>query len=310
MSAKHSNWPELPLEKWRDTYATLHMWTQIVGKIRLTQTPWINHSWHVTLYVTARGLTTSPMPCRERTFQIDFDFIDHKLVVTTGEGDVRRLELKPRSVADLYRELFDNLRDLGLDIKIHTKPNEVPDPIPFEKDDKHADYDKDYAHRFFLVLTQADRVFQQFRARFIGKVSPVHYFWGASDLAVTRFSGRLAPPHPGGMPGLPDWITREAYSHEVSSAGFWPGGGPLPFPLFYSYTYPQPDGFAAAKVKPSAAYYTTDMGEFVLPYDEVRKAKSPDAVLLEFLQTTYEAASTFGTWDRKALERDKVPGPE
>ena len=306
-SVKTEAWPSLPLEEWKDTYATLHMWTQIVGKIRFAQTPWINHSWHVTLYVTSRGLTTSPIPYGEKTFEIDFDFIDHRLVIETSGGDVRFIELRPRSVADFYSEVMSTLRDLGLDIRIHTLPNEVADPVPFEKDEQHASYDPDYANRFWRILVQTDRVFKEFRARFIGKCSPVHFFWGSFDMAVTRFSGRTAPPHPGGVPHLPDVVAREAYSHEVSSCGFWPGGGPVPYPVFYSYAYPAPEGFKDAPVKPSGAFYSTDLGEFLLPYDEVRKAGQPDEMLLDFLQSTYEAAANLAKWDRHALERDKLP---
>ena len=300
-------WPALPLEEWKDTYATLHMWTQIVGKIRFAQTPWINHSWHVTLYVTSRGLTTSPIPFGEKTFEISFDFIDHRLVIETSGGDVRSIELRPRSVADFYSEVMTTLRDLGLDVRIHTLPNEVADPVPFEKDTQHASYDPEYANRFWRILVQTDRVFKEFRARFIGKCSPVHFFWGSFDMAVTRFSGRTAPPHPGGVPHLPDVVAREAYSHEVSSCGFWPGGGPVPYPVFYSYAYPSPEGFKDAPVKPSGAFYNADLGEFILPYEEVRKTARPDDALLDFLQGTYEAAANLAKWDRQALERDKLP---
>lgn len=306
-SDKMAAWPSLPLEEWKDTYATLHMWTQIVGKVRFALTPWINHSWHVTLYVTCRGLTTSPIPYGVRTFQIDFDFIDHKLVIETSDGDIRHIGLRPRSVADFYREVMAKLRELGLDIHIHTLPNEVADPVPFEKDEQHASYDPEYANRFWRILVQTDRVFKEFRARFIGKCSPVHFFWGSFDMAVTRFSGRTAPPHPGGVPHLPDVVAREAYSHEVSSCGFWPGGGPVPYPVFYAYAYPAPEGFKDAPVKPSGAIYNTDLGEFLLPYDEVRKAGRSDAMLLDFLQSTYEAAANLARWDRQALERDKLP---
>ena len=296
-------WPSLPLEEWKDTYATLHRWTQIVGKIRMARSPWINHSWHVTLYLTARGLTTSPLWHGARTFQIDFDFIDHRLLIQSGEGAVRTIALRPRPVADFYRELFATLRELGLEVKIHPTPNELEDAIPLDTDREHASYDAEYANRFWRVLVQSDRIFTAFRGRFIGKCSPVHFFWGSCDLAVTRFSGRRAPQHPGGVPHLPDDVAREAYSHEVSSCGFWPGGGPVPFPAYYSYAYPTPDGFGAAPVRPSAAFFSRDLGEFVLPYDEVRRAPSPDAVLLEFLQSTYEAAAELGRWDRAALER-------
>ena len=296
-------WPSLPLVEWKDTYATLHRWTQIVGKIRMAQSPWINHSWHVTLYLTARGLTTSPLWHGARTFQIDFDFIDHRLLIQSGEGAVRTIALRPRPVADFYRELFATLRELGLEVKIHPTPNELEDAIPLDTDREHASYDAEYANRFWRVLVQSDRIFTAFRGRFIGKCSPVHFFWGSCDLAVTRFSGRRAPQHPGGVPHLPDDVAREAYSHEVSSCGFWPGGGPVPFPAYYSYAYPTPDGFGVAPVRPSSAFFSRDLGEFVLPYDEVRRAPAPDAVLLEFLQSTYEAAADLGRWDRPALER-------
>jgi Family of unknown function (DUF5996) len=296
-------WPPLPLEAWSDTCATLHMWTQIVGKIRLVQSPWVNHSWHVTLYVTSRGLTTSPIPYGTRIFQLDFDFIAHELTVETTDGGVGRVPLEPQPVSTFYRRVMSELAKLDVHVDILARPNEVPDPIPFDRDDVHRAYDREYAHRYWRVLVQADRVFKVFRARFIGKCSPVHYFWGAPDLAVTRFSGRRAPEHPGGIPNLPDRVTREAYSHEVSSCGFWPGGGPVPTAAFYSYAYPEPKGFSAAKIAPSAAFYSRDLGEFVLPYDAVRQAANPDDTLLAFLQTTYEAAANLAGWDRAALER-------
>jgi hypothetical protein len=279
------------------------MWTQIVGKIRLAQTPWVNHSWHVALYMTSRGMTTTPIPHGTRTFQIDFDFIDHRLVIQTSDGALRTMPLRPVSVADFYAELMTTLRDLDLAVNIVTKPNEIESPIPFEQDHTHASYDPIYANRFWRVLVQSDRVMKEFRARFIGKCSPVHFFWGSFDLAVTRFSGRPAPPHPGGVPNLPDAIAREAYSHEVSSCGFWPGGGPVPMPVFYTYSYPEPDGFKAAAVRPDGAFYHADLREFLLPYDQVQQAPSPDDMLLEFLQSTYEAAANLGAWDRRALER-------
>ena len=295
-------WPSLPLEAWSDTCATLHMWTQIVGKIRLAQSPWINHSWHVTLYVTTRGLTTSPIPYGNRTFQIDFDFIGHEVKIQSSDGGVAGFSLQPQSVAAFYRRLQSEMGKLDLHVNINGKPNEIPDPIPFDQDETHKAYDPVYANRFWRVLVQADRVFKEFRARFVGKCSPVHYFWGAPDLAVTRFSGRSAPKHPGGVPHLPDRVAREAYSHEVSSCGFWPGGGPVAYPVFYSYAYPEPNGFAGAPVKPSPAFYSTDLREFILPYDAVRAAESPDETLLDFLQTTYEAAANLANWDRKFLE--------
>jgi hypothetical protein len=296
-------WPSLPLEAWADTYATLQLWTQIVGKIRLVQSPWVNHSWHVTLYVTARGLTTSPIPHGIRTFQIDFDFIAHQLVLLSSDGGTGGFALEPQSVATFYGRLMDEMEKLGLHVDIYRLPNEIENPIRFDQDEVHRSYDPEYAHRFWRILVQADRVFKEFRARFIGKCSPVHFFWGAPDLAVTRFSGRRAPEHPGGIPNLPDWITREAYSHEVSSCGFWPGGGPIPYPAFYSYAYPAPAGFPDAPIQPSAAFYSTDLGEFILPYDAVRQAESPESTLLDFLQSTYEAAANLANWDRGSLER-------
>jgi len=299
-------WPSLPYQEWKDTYATLHLWTQIVGKIRLVQTPWVNHSWHTTLYLTSRGLTTSPIPYGTRTFQIDFDFIDHELLIQTSDGEVKTIALAPRSVADFYQELFAELAALNLKLKIKTKPNEVGNPIPFEKDIAHASYDANYANRFWRALVQADRVLNQFRARYLGKCSPVHFFWGSFDLAVTRFSGRRAPDHPGGIPNLPDEITREAYSHEVSSCGFWPGNEQMPYPIFYSYAYPEPADFSTATVRPAAAAYSQEFHEFILPYDEVRRALSPDESLLEFLQSSYEAAAHCGDWDCAELERTEL----
>jgi Family of unknown function (DUF5996) len=300
-------WPSLPLEEWRETYATLHLWLQIVGKIRLMQNPWVNHSWHVTLYVTASGLTTSRIPYGNRAFQIDFNFVEHRLTVDTSDGRRAALPLEPQTVATFYRRLMELLSTLGVPVKIHRRPNEVADAIPFDQDEVHSAYDPEYANRFWRILVQAERVFLEFRAGFIGKCSPVHVFWGAPDLAVTRFSGRPAPPHPGGVPNLPDWVAREAYSHEVSSCGFWPGGGPVAYPAFYSYAYPEPPGFAQAKVAPAEAFYSTDLREFILPYDVVRGAVSPDGTLLDFLQTTYSAAADLAGWDREALERAQDP---
>jgi hypothetical protein len=297
-------WPSLPLEAWEDTYATLHRWTQIVGKIRLAQTPWINHSWHVPLYVTSRGLTTSPIPHGARTFEITFDFVEHTLLIEASDGSGKTLALRPQSVAGFHSELLGTLEGLGFGVTIHGRPNELEDATPFAKDRLHASYDAEYAARFWRVLVQSSRVFQAFRAPFLGKCSPVHFFWGSFDLAVTRFSGKSAPPHPGGIPNMPDWIAREAYSHEVSSCGFWPGGGPHPFPLFYSYAYPEPEGFATATVEPEGAFYSDELREWVLPCEAVRGAASPDDALLAFLQTTYEAAAGLGGWNRSALERD------
>ncbi len=299
--SKSEIWPSLPLKDWQDTYATLHMWTQIVGKIRLAQTPLVNHWWNTTLYLTSRGLTTSPVPYDTRTFQVDFDFIDHRLLINTSDGLTKSLALAPRSVATFYGEVMDTLGSLGIAVHIHAKPDEVAEPIPFAEDHKHASYDAEYANRFWRMLVQADRVFKQFRSRFIGKCSPVHFFWGSFDLAVTRFSGRRALERPGA-----DAITREAYSHEVISHGLWPGGGAVESPMFYSYTAPAPAGLEnASSIQPSAAVYDVQMSEFFLPYDEVRESDSPDESLLEFLQSTYEAGATLANWDRAALERSE-----
>ena len=305
MSILQEAWPPLPFAEWKDTCTTLHMWTQIVGKIRLSLTPWTNHSWHVTLYVTSRGLTTSPIPHGFYTFEIRFDFIDHELRILKSDGATRVLKLQPQSVARFYEEVMKAMSDLELPVKIDMLPNEIADPIPFDRDEEHRAYDPEYANCFWRVLVQADRVFKEFRSRFCGKCSPVHLFWGAPDLAVTRFSGRAAPPHPGGIPHLPDAITREAYSQEVSSLGFWPGNAMMPMAIFYSYAYPEPPGFAEAKVRPAAASYNSTFREFILPYDEVRGAKSPDEMILDFAQSTYDAASTLGKWDRAALEEKK-----
>lgn len=296
------DWPDLPLDEWKETYSTLHMWVQIVGKVRLVQTPLINHWWNVTLYVTSRGLTTSPMPYGDRTFQIDFDFIAHRLVISACEGGERILELAPRSVADFYAEFMQRLRELGIEVHISPIPQEVPDPVPFDQDFAHASYDAEYANRCWRILSQADRVMQTYRSSFVGKASPIHFFWGSFDLACTRFSGRPAPPHAGGG-SLPDWIVREAYSHEEFSAGWWPGSGPIQYPAFYAYAYPEPAGFRGAAMRPPGAFYSTDLGEHILPYDQVRLAADPDTALLEFLQTTYDAAADLGGWDRQALER-------
>lgn len=304
MNDHDTDWPSLPLEHWQDSYSTLHLWSQIVGKVRLTQTPWINHSWHVPFYVSARGLTTSAIPYRRKTFQIDFDFIDHQLTVLASDGRHEQFSLEPMSVADFYEKTMSSLARLGLNVTIYPKPVEIPDPImSFDEDTKLAAYDKESVTRFWRILTQVNRVFTVFRSRFHGKVSPVHFFWGAFDLAVTRFSGRTAPKHPGGMPNCADWVMEEAYSHEVSSAGFWPGAG-LGEAAFYAYAYPAPEGFEDYPIKPEAAYFHADLGEFILPYDVVRNAADPDSVLMDFLQTTYEAAAVLANWDREKLECD------
>ena len=294
-------WPELSYPQWRQTAATLQLWTQIVGKIRLALTPWLNHGWHVPLYVSARGLTTSPIPAGREIVEIEFDFIAHRLLVRTSRGDEGILALEPRSVAEFYGELLDLLRGIGVHVAIKDMPNEVADPIRFAEDRIHASYDADSAYRFWRVLVQADRIFKLFRSSFLGKASPVHFFWGSFDLAVTRFSGRKAPPHPGGVPGLPDAVTREAYSDEVSSAGFWPGSDAYPRAAFYSYAYPEPPGFREAKV-PEGAFFDTTLSEFILPYDTLREAGDPDRLLLDFLGSTYAAAADAAGWDRAALE--------
>ena len=305
MNGARNSWPSLPFAEWKDTAITLHMWTQIAGKIRLTLSPWTNHSWHVTLYVTARGLTTSPIPHGLATFEIRFDFIDHQLRILKSDGAGLTIELKPQSVAKFYETLMMALRDMELAVTINTTPNEIENPIAFDHDEQHQSYDPEYANRFWRVLVQSDRVFKEFRSRFCGKCSPVHFFWGSFDLAVTRFSGRPAPPHPGGVPHLPDEITREAYSQEVSSLGFWPGNAAMPTPIFYSYAYPEPPGFSEAKVQPDAAFYEPKLREFILPYDAVRDADKPDQVLLDFAQNVYDAASQLGKWDCAALEEKK-----
>jgi hypothetical protein len=294
-------WPDLPYNSWRDTAATLQLWTQIVGKVRLKLTPWLNHGWQVPLYVTARGLGTSPIPAGSEILEIEFDFISHRLIARTSRGEKRELPLEPQTVADFYRSVIDLLNSIGVAAAIHEMPNEVPHPISFSQDRSHSSYDHAAAHNFWRALVQADRVFKLFRTGFLGKASPVHFFCGSFDLAVTRFSGRTAPRHPGGVPGLPDAVTREAYSHEVSSAGFWPGSEGFPHAAFYSYAYPEPAGFRDRPVTHGARFDGV-LGEFILPYEAVRNAADPEALLLEFLSTTYAAAADTGGWDRAALE--------
>jgi len=294
-------WPTLTLDSWEDTYATLHMWTQIVGKVRLRLTPVINHWWNVPLYVTARGLTTSRIPYGERSFEVRFDFIRHQLVIETSGGVLKTLPLAPRSVADFYQEFMNTLRSAGIEVKIWRMPVEIPNPIPFDQDRMHASYDPKSAETFWRILLSVDSIFNQFRSEFIGKSSPVHFFWGSFDLAVTRFSGRRAPERPGA-----DAMTREAYSHEASSVGFWPGGGDIKDAAFYSYTVPEPQGFKEARVRPDAAFYQKQLGEFLLMYDDVRKAQSPSTALLDFCRSTYEAGASLGNWDRNGLERPRA----
>jgi Family of unknown function (DUF5996) len=290
------------LAEWKDTYDTLHRWTQIIGKIRLALTPKLNHWWNSTLYITPHGLTTSPMYYNGRLLQIDFDFIAHLLFIITADNPTKTIALRPCSVAEFYQETMLALRSLGMPVSVWTTPVEVPDRTPFEQDKKHTSYDPEYVQRFWRILAQASRVLSEFRSRFIGKVSPVHFFWGAFDLAVTRFSGRTAPSHPG-VPYCPPFVMVEAYSHEVSSCGFWPGGGPVNEPVFYAYAYPEPQGFKEYPIQPKEAFYHTEMSEFLLPYDVIRTTNSPDDVLLAFLQSTYEAAATCAKWDRSTLER-------
>jgi hypothetical protein len=292
-------WPSLPLfSAWADTCETLHMWTQIVGKVRLALSPHVNHWWEVPLYVSARGLTTSPVPFGNIIFEVEFDFIDHQLRVVTNRGANKSMRLYPCTVADFYKEFMDLLRSLDINVKIWPVPSEVPNPIRFDQDTAHASYDPQLANSFWRILVTCDGIFKEFRSRFIGKVSPVHFFWGGFDLAVTRFSGRRAPERVGA-----DKITREGYSHEVSSVGFWPGGGEIKGAAFYSYAAPQPPGFNERPVRPATAFYNTQMGEFLLMYDDVRTSVSPGNALLEFCQSTYEAAADLGKWDRRALER-------
>ena len=290
-------WPELVLEEWQDTLATLHMWTQIVGKIRLEQTPLVNHWWNVPLYVSARGLTTSPMTYQDRIFEIEFDFIDHTLRIQCSDGSLATLDLRPQTVADFYEEVMEALHGLGIDVKIWPMPVEIPNPIRFDQDQTHKSYDADYVNRWWRALVSVDEVFKEFRTRFIGKVSPVHFWWGSFDHAVTRFSGRLAPPREGA-----DRITIEAYSHEVISHGFWPGGNGVQA-AFYAYSAPEPSGLPESKIKPAAGFYSQDMKEFLLPYDAVRQSSSPEEALMDFCQSTYEAGANLARWDRKALER-------
>jgi hypothetical protein len=298
MNDRPECWPALSLDSWKETYATLHMWSQIVGKVRLKLTHLMNHWWNAPLYVSARGLTTSRIPYGQRSFEVWFDFIRHQLVLETSDGAVKTMQLAPRTVADFYQDFMSMLQSAGITVKIWHMPVEIPDPIPFDEDRIHAAYDSQSVEKFWRILLSVDSVFQQFRSGFLGKSSPVHFFWGSFDLAVTRFSGRRAPQRPGA-----DAMTREAYSHEVSSVGFWPGSGEIKEAAFYSYTQPEPEGFKQARVRPEAASYSTQMGEFLLLYEDVRKAKSPSRVLLDFCQTTYEAGANLANWDRDGLER-------
>ena len=298
-----SPWPELPLSDWSETCETLHRWTQIVGKVRMTLTPLVNHWWNVTLYITSRGLATAPIPLGARTFDVTFDFCEHRLLIACSDGRTESLALAPMSVADFYHEFMHRLQRLDIDVHIWTVPSEIENAVPFEQDRVHAQYDPVYAQRFWLALAQSDRVMQAFRARFIGKVSPVHFFWGSFDLAVTRFSGRTAPPPKGATPNVANWVMAEAYSHEVSSCGFWPGNGGYGRAAYYVYAYPEPPSYGETRLQTADAFYDRGLGQFILPYDAVRRSSDPDALLLGFLQETYAAAADQARWDRQALER-------
>jgi hypothetical protein len=302
------SWPALPLSDWSHTCETLLRWTQVVGKVRMVLTPLVNHWWNVTLYVTSRGLTTSPIAYEARTFEIRFDFVDHQMLIETSDGAIEPIALAPMSVAAFYAEVMARLERLGIKVHIWTMPSEIEGAVPFEQDRAHAHYDPVLAQRFWLALAQADRVFKVFRSRFIGKVSPVHFFWGSFDLAVTRFSGRTAPPPGGVTPNVAGWVMAEAYSHEVSSCGFWPGNGGYGRAAFYVYAYPEPAGYGDTRLSAAEAFYDTGLGQFILPYDAVRQSPDPDALLLGFLQETYEAAATRAQWDRQSLERARLPG--
>jgi hypothetical protein len=303
--ANTNPWPAIPLAEWEDTLATLHLWAQVIGKTKLRRAPIANHWWNSTLHLTSRGFTSGPIPAGARTFDLEMDFVDHRVVLSTSDGPREAIEMRPRPVADFYRAVSAALAAHGLATPIRTRPAEIEGGIPFERDDSHRSYDPDAAQRFWRATLSAHRVLSEFRARFVGKCSPVHFFWGSFDLAVTRFSGRRAPPPTRAMPGYPRWANAEAYSHECSSAGFWPGQG-LGHPSFYAYAYPEPDGFAGARVSPDAAAYNEDFGQFLLPYDAVREAADPDAALLAFLRSTYEAAADHAKWPREELER--APG--
>lgn len=305
-----SDWPALPAEEWGETLAALHLWTQVVGKVRMVCGPWLNHSWGVTLYVTSRGLGTSLVPYGAQSFEIDFDFVDSRLRARSTSGRAAEFELTPMSVASFHARTLDAMASLGMPVEINPMPNEIPDAVAFPEDTRERRYDPDHARALWGALVQAQRVLTRFRAGYLGKASPVHLFWGAFDLAVTRFSGRLAPEHPGGMPNFPDDVAREAYSHEVTSCGFWPGNASAPTPIFYAYAYPTPEGFADARVEPDAAFWLSELGEFALPYEAVRLSATPDATLLDFLESTHAAAASLAGWDRPQLECAAPAGPD
>jgi hypothetical protein len=302
---RKENWPELSYEKAKQTYETIHLWTQVAGKIKLTKLPWINHSWHVTLFVTPFGLTTGDIPGNGKHFQINFDFLRHRLQIITSKKEEQVFDLKSLSVASCYKHTLTTLKKFGIDCQINPIPNEIENPIPLHQDKTHATYYPEHAADLHQALLKANKVLTQFRAEFIGKCSPVHFFWGSFDLAVSRFSGRQAPLHPGGVPNLPDWVAQEAYSHEVSSCGFWPGNDAVPFAAFYSYIYPEPDNFKNSAVKPETAYYDKNLREFVLPYKEVQQSETPSETLQDFLHSTYETAANLSQWDRNSLEKKK-----
>ena len=302
--AAREAWPPLPLDEWRETYATLHLMTQVVGKIRLERAPMINHWWQVTLHVSARGLSAPVMPHDQRSFQIDFDLVDHLLRIRTSDGREKTTPLRSRPIAEFYGDVMNGLRELDVPVEIWPQPVEIEDPIPFDEDVRHTTYVPEHANRFWRVLRQADRLLREFRSGFVGKCSPVHFFWGSFDLAVTRFSGRRAPVHPGGVPNLADRVTREAYSRECSSCGFWPGSGAVQEPAFYAYTYPEPAGYGEYPIDPPEAYYSEEMREHILPYEAVRRARDPDRMVLDFCRSTYEAGAELGGWNRAELEQD------
>lgn len=303
---KKENWPALSYKDAKGTYETIHLWTQIAGKIKLAQMPWINHSWHTTLLVSPRGLTTGDIPSENKHFQINFDFIDHEFQIITSKGESESFSFKDLSVAGFYKNVIDSLNKFGIEVKINTIPNEMVDPIPLDKDEQHKEYQPLHASNWHTVLLNVAEVFNKFRAEFIGKSSPVHFFWGGFDLAVSRFSGKKAPKHPGGVPNLPDWVAQEAYSHEVSSSGFWPGNEILPFAVFYNYIYPEPKGFDRAQISPEKAYYFKDMGEFILPYKDVQESEDPSKMLLDFLHSTYNNAADLANWEREKLDKQAM----
>ncbi|MGN6196361.1 MAG: DUF5996 family protein [Ginsengibacter sp.] len=302
-------WPVLSYQKGKDTFETLHMWTQIVGKIKLAMLPWINHSWHITLHIVPSGLTTQIMPYKDQNFQIDFDFIDHYLKITTSKGELKKFDLHGISVADFYHKIFELLKELKIDLIIRPVPVELENPIPFEKDNVHKTYDDEQVIAFHKALLSIQNVFMNFRSEFKGKCSPIHFFWGSFDLALSFFSGRRAPQHPGGIPGMPDWVAEEAYCREVSSCGFWTGSEGLTEPAFYCYLYPEPEGYKSTKVKPEEAYYNTTFREFILPYSAVQQSSNSEEKLLEFLNSTYHTGANLAKWDRELLEVEYGPNP-